>query len=104
VQVTKRTQDKNRGQCSHASAAWKFIEREVGQQTTGGYGCSVLPTRGCLMMNNASAGIVRRFSPEPERWDSVVTLPNSRLASHAGSDRHRVRIDTMAAQSSRRVK
>jgi transcriptional regulator with GAF, ATPase, and Fis domain len=35
------------------------------------------------MMNNASAGIVRRFSPEPERWDSVVTLPNSRLASHA---------------------
>jgi hypothetical protein len=56
------------------------------------------------MMNNASAGIVRRFSPEPERWDSVVTLPNSRLASHAGSDRHRVRIDTMAAQSSGRVK
>jgi DNA-binding NtrC family response regulator len=34
------------------------------------------------MMNDASAGILRRFSIEPERWDSVVTLPNSRLASH----------------------
>jgi transcriptional regulator with GAF, ATPase, and Fis domain len=35
------------------------------------------------MMNNASARVLRRFSTEPERWDSVVTLPNSRLASHA---------------------
>jgi transcriptional regulator with GAF, ATPase, and Fis domain len=35
------------------------------------------------MMNNASAGILRRFSTEPERRDSVVPLPNSRSASHA---------------------
>jgi transcriptional regulator with GAF, ATPase, and Fis domain len=34
------------------------------------------------MMNNASAGILRPFSTEAERWDSVMTLPNSRLASH----------------------
>src|SRR4030081_2962750 len=35
------------------------------------------------MMNNASAGIPRRVSTAPARSDFVVTLPNSRLASHA---------------------